>query len=167
LHDRLFCQDSPSCRNSQSMSRPQPRHSSDSRKQRIAYPQPIHSNRPCAVGRDNTTEVKRERKANNSNEGEYRPTNNDTPNMVKCPTIEKVSKGIHELLSFYRRLYGRSTGNESCWLTAQTRELLDNNTGFCDVPNTAARMFHAASAFWATLLAKHTSYVSPGPFLRK
>jgi hypothetical protein len=32
--------------------------------------------------------------------------------MVKCPTIEKVSEGIHEPLSFYRRLYGHSTGKE-------------------------------------------------------
>jgi len=96
----------------ESMPRPHPRHSSDSRKQRIEYPQPIHGKRPCAVGRDNTPEVKRERKANDSDEGEYRPTDNDAPNMVKCPTIEKVSEGIHEPLSFYRRLYGHSTGKE-------------------------------------------------------
>jgi len=93
----------------ESMSRPHPSHSSDSRKQRVKYPQPIHNNPPCVVGGDNIAVVNGEHKANNSNEGKYRPANNDSLNMVKCPTIEKVSKGIHNLLSFYSRFYGQST----------------------------------------------------------
>jgi len=91
------------------VSRPHPSYPSDSRKQCIEYPQPTHNNRPRVVGRDNIPVVNRERKANTSNESDDSPANNDAPNMVKCPAIEKVSKGIHNLLSFYRRFYGQST----------------------------------------------------------
>lgn len=86
-----------------------PSHHSDSRKQRIEYPQPIHNNRPCVVDRDNIAVVNGEPQTDTSNEGGYRPANDDAPNMVKCPTIEKLSKAVHNLLSFYRSFYEHST----------------------------------------------------------
>ncbi len=110
-----------------------PSHHSDSRKHRIKYPQPIHNNRECVVCGDNVAVVNGESKTNTSNEAEYRPANDDSLNMVKCPTVEKISKGIHNLLSFYSRFHGRSTKVEKnlARRPRDTLELESHKTLFC------------------------------------
>jgi hypothetical protein len=91
------------------IARPLSGHCRNNKNQRVKYPQPIHDSRQRAISGDNITEVNREYTAKNSNEGEYCPTENDPPNMVGRQIIEKVSKPVHNLLSFYRRFYGHST----------------------------------------------------------
>jgi hypothetical protein len=92
-----------------SISRPLSGHYCDNKKRRIEYPQPIHDSRPRSVNRVNITPVNRACKANTSNEREYCPTENYVLNMVNRQIIDKVSKPVHNLLSFYRRFYGHST----------------------------------------------------------
>jgi len=87
----------------------QPNYHSDSRKHGIQYPHTIHKNRPYVVGGDNIAVINGEPKANTSNKSDYGPANNDSLNMVNCQIVEKFSKAIHNLLSFYSRFYGHST----------------------------------------------------------
>jgi hypothetical protein len=90
------------------ITRPLSGHSRNNKKRRVEYPQPVHDSRKSVISRDNITEVNREYTAHNSNEGDYRPTENDTLNMVGCQIVKTVSKPVHNLLSFYRRFYCQS-----------------------------------------------------------